>query len=204
MNRFVICCLLCAAVLAPSAAATAKQAFLKVSPLAGESKTSGSNDGKLLTGRSLNTRSRSSTKTITRNLRWKCEVRYRGEDLPEKVEVRAFYIGCEADDNTPRILGQEVKNLTLDQGGKASVELESPTVKLTKTRSASGTGARSGRVAKTKSTTSGQRMLGCVIQLFEEGELVKSYSSVSQWERAAREKDFSDASLTRKDGKRLN
>ena len=185
------------------AAAGDVQAFLKVSPLAGESKTSKSGGSRGLIRQTTINTSQSSSKTITRNMKWNCEVRYRGKPRPEKVEVRVFYIGYEANNMTPKILGKDVKNLTLDENGKASVELESPTVKLSKTRTGGGTGGY-GHVTKTKSTSSGQRMAGCVVQLFENGELVKSYASMSQWDRAAKEKDFSDAVLNRKDKNRLN
>ena len=179
------------------------QAFLKVSPLAGESKTTKSGGSKGLIRQTTINTSQSSSKTITRNMKWNCEVRYRGKPRPEKVEVRVFYIGYEANKMTPKILGKDTKSLTLDENGKASVELESPTVKLSKTRTGGGTSGY-GRISKTKSTSSGQRMAGCVVQLWEGTELVKSYASMSQWERAAKEKDFSDESLNRKEKNRLN
>lgn len=185
--------------------ANEKLAFLKVSPLAGESKTSKSGGSGGMIRQASAMTAQNTSKTVTRNMKWSCEVRYRGEPKPEKVELRVFYIGYEANDMTPKILGKEVKTLTLDEAGKASVGIESPTVRLHKSRTSSGGfSGRSGRIAKSKSTTQGQRMAGCVVQLFEDGELVKSYASMSQWDRAAKERDFSDAVLNRKDKNRLN
>ena len=180
------------------------QAFLKVSPLAGLSQTTKSGGNVGLSRHSSISTSQNTSKTITRNMKWNCEVRYRGKERPEKVEVRAFYIGYEAKSMNPKILGKAVKQLTLDENGKASVELESPTVKLQKNRVSSGFRGNSGRIRSSKSTTSGQRMAGCVVQLWEDGELVKSYSSMSQWERAAKDPGFSDEVLNRKEKNRLN
>lgn len=183
-----------------------KQAFLKVNPLAGESKTTKTGGNKGLMSSSSLTSSQNTSKTITRNMKWNCEVSYRGKGIPDQVEVRVFYIGYEANDMKPKILGKDVKKLTLSDTGRASVELESPTVRLNKRRSSSGFSGHSnrGHIPKTKSTTSGQRMAGCVVQLWEDGELIKSYSSMSQWERAAKEKNFNDEVLNRKDKNRLN
>jgi len=192
--------------LVAGAASDDKVAFLKVSPLAGETKTSksgGMNRGIL----GLSTmHSQNSSKTISRNMKWNCEVRYRGKGLPEEVELRVFYIGYEGNAMTAKILGKDAKKLRLDENGKAVTELESPTVRLSKKRTSSSSGhfSNTGRIAKTKTTVSGQRMAGCVVQLWEAGELVKSYASMSTWDSAAKDKNFSDASLNRKEKNRLN
>lgn len=180
------------------------QAFLKVSPLAGLSQTTKSGGNVGLSRHSSITTTQNTSKTISRNMKWNCEVRYRGKTRPEKVEVRAFYIGYDAKSMTPKILGKDVKTLTLDENGKASVEIESPTVKLEKRRTSGGFRGNSGHILSSKSTTSGQRMAGCVVQLWENGELVKSYASMSQWERAAKDPGFSDAVLNQKPKNRLN
>lgn len=203
MRNVFIALLIIFAAGAAVAAAGDVQAFLKVSPLAGESKTTKSGSGNGLIRRTTLNTSQSSSKTITRNMKWNCEVRYRGKPRPEKVEVRVFYIGYEANNMTPKILGKDVKNLTLDENGKVSVELDSPTVKLSKTRTGGGSSGY-GHISRTRSTSSGQRMAGCVVQLWEGTELVKSYASMSQWDQAAKDKNFSDASLSRKEKNRLN
>ena len=185
------------------AAASDVQAFLKVNPIGGESKTTKSGSGHGLIRSTLLTTSQNSSKTITRNMKWNCEVRYRGDPKPETVEVRAFYIGYEANSMKPKILGKDVKKLKLDENGKVTVELQSPTVKLSKTRTGGGSSGY-GHISRSRSTSSGQRMAGCVVQLWQGTELVKSYSSMSQWEGAAKEKDFSDAVLNRKEKNRLN
>lgn len=186
-----------------TAAADDTQAFLKVSPLAGETKTTKSGGSKGLI-RSTPTSTQNTSKSVTRNMKWNCEVRYRGKSRPEKVEVKVFYIGYEGKEMTAKILGKETKSLKLDENGKVSVELESPTVTLSKSRTSSGSTGRSGSIAKTKTTVRGKRIAGCVVQLWEGTELVKSYASMSQWDSAAKDKNFSDESLNRKEKNRLN
>ena len=183
-----------------------RQVFLKVNPLAGETKTSKSGSGGLgrITSFS-NASSRSPSKTVTRTMKWNCEVRYRGKPLPQKVEVKAFYIGYEGSSMQPKILGKEAKTLKLDETGKASAELTSPEARQTKSRTSSG-GSSYGRghIATTHSTVKGERMAGAVVQLFEDGKLVKSWASQSGWEHAAKEESFSEEVLNRKEKNRLN
>lgn len=179
------------------------QAFLKVSPLGGETKTTKSGGSKGLI-RSTPTSTQNTSKSVSRNMKWNCEVRYRGEPRPEKVEVKVFYIGYEGKEMTAKVLGKDTKSLTLDANGKASVELESPTVTFSKSRTSSGSTGRSGSIAKTRTTVRGKRIAGCVVQLWDGSEMVKSYSSMSQWANAAKDKDFGDASLNRKEKNRLN
>ena len=100
-------------------------------------------------------------------------------------------------------IGQETKTLTLDKNGRASVELTSPTTKLRKTRtqqSSSSRGSSSG-FRSVKSTTSGDRVSGCVVQLFGDGELLKSYVSDSRWASVADDVPFSIAELTKRSGR---
>lgn len=185
-------------------AAGDRQVFLKVNPTGGISKThkSGSGHG-LIRSVSTLSGSSSSSKTVTRNMTWDCEVRYRGKPRPEKVEVRVFYIGYEGNAMKPVILGNGKHELQLDEGGKASVELESPTTRFSRSKSGGGFTGR-GRISHSKSTTRGERMAGCVVQLFEDGRLVKSYASQSAWEHAAKNENFNEEVLNRKEKNRLN
>ena len=182
-----------------------RQVFLRVNPLTGLSHTSKScgNNG-WNNGWQNSSFSQSMSKTITRNMKWNCEVRYRGKPWPGKVEIRSFYIGYEGKALTPKILGKDVKPVTLDANGKASVEIVSPTVTMQRTRTGGGLSGYSGRISSSSTTTSGQRMAGCVVQLWEDGKLVKSYASMSQWETAAKNPEFNDTVLNQKPKNRLN
>lgn len=173
---------------------------LTVTPLRGESKISSSGQGSLL--RSSSNLANTGSKTIERNMKWRAEVRFRDQP-PEKTELRVYYIGMGDGGKKLKQLGQEQKALTLDKNGRAAVELTSPKATLCKTRSrtSSSSGSRSSGLVSVKSTTSGERVTGCVIQLFADGELVKSYASDSRWTVAAGKNPFSLAELEARNGK---
>ena len=174
---------------------------LTVSPRGGDSKTTSSGrSGSLI--RSNTNLSNTGTKTIERNLKWLVEVRFR-EQKPEKTEVKVYYIGYGDGGKTLKQLGQETKSLTLDKNGRASVEVTSPTTKLRKTRTqqSSSSGGRSSGFTSVKSTTSGERVSGCVVQLFGDGEILKSYASDSRWASVADDVPFSIAELTKRSGR---
>ena len=174
---------------------------LTVSPRGGDSKTTKSGRGGSLL-RSNTNLSNTGTKTIERNLKWLVEVRFR-EERPDKTEVKVYYLGYGDGGKMLKQIGQETKTLTLDKNGRASVELTSPTTKLRKTRtqqSSSSRGSSSG-FRSVKSTTSGDRVSGCVVQLFGDGELLKSYVSDSRWASVADDVPFSIAELTKRSGR---
>ena len=193
---------LSAVLLAQAALAAAKPipCSLTVTPRGGDSKISGNNRGSLLSSSARSSGSQS--KTITRNLKYLAEVRYR-EEKPEKVELRVYYIGYGDGGKTLKQIGQETKALELDKNGRASVELKSPTTTLRKTRTrttSSGCGRSSG-FTSSKSTTSGERVQGCVVQLFSDGALSKAWSSDSRWASAAENVPFSVAELAKRSGR---
>ena len=173
---------------------------LTVSPRGGDSKTTKSGRGGSLL-RSNTTQSNTGTKTIERNLKWLAEVRFR-EEKPDKTEVKVYYIGYGNGGKTLMQLGQDTKALTLDKNGRASVELTSPTTRLRKTRTqqSSSSCGRSSGFRSVKSTTSGERVSGCVVQLFGDGELLKSYTTDSRWASVADNVPFSIAELTKRSG----
>jgi len=172
---------------------------LTVTPMPGDSRISGGSGGFFNSSSSLG--SNSGTKTITRNLKWRVETRIR-ENRPEKLELRAFYLGI-SDKNKTVQLGTEKKPLELDKNGRASVELTSPTTRLTRSRTTSGSSSSSGNAGfrSTKSTTSGNRVTGCVLQLFADGALVKSWASDSRWANEAKKDPFSIENLNRNSGR---
>ena len=206
MNRdFTMrCCALIAAfaILGTATAAEAKkeaklpECSLTVSPKPGDSHVSKSGTSRLIqSGNTLG--SNTGSKTITRSLKWGVETRFR-EDRPEKLELKAFYLGNN-DKNKLIQLGSETKTLTLDKNGRASIELTSPTTRLTKSRTTSTSrhcGGSNG-FRSTKTTTRGERVTGCVLQLYADGKLVKSWSSDSRWANEAKNEAFSIENLNK-------
>ena len=182
-------------------AATPKppECSLTVTPRPGVSKVTKSNSGRIMPASGLS--SGTGSKSITRSLKWAVETRFR-KNRPEKLELKVYYLGYN-ERNTIVQLGTETKALELDKNGRASLELTSPTTRLVKSRTVSssrcsgnGAGFRS-----TKSTTRGERVTGCVIQLFADGVLAKSWTSDPRWSSEAENEDFSVAELNRKKGK---
>ena len=163
-----------------------------VSPRGGDSQVSKSGGGLI---RSMSSTSNNNqSKTITRNLKWLAEVRIR-ENRPEKLELKAYYIGEVNGGQSIKQLGTESKVLELDKNGRASVELTSPTTRLTKSRTSSSSGNSGFR--STKKRISGERVIGCVLQVFADGEFLKGWSSDSRWASAANKAPFSVSELAK-------
>lgn len=175
------------------------QCWLDVSPLIGETS---SNKGSSSI-RSLSSSS-SSSKTITRNMKWRADVRVRGKGRPQKSELRVFYIAYKNDAMKPYIIKKETHNLALATEGKDSIELTSPTTRVTKSRTRSSSGSSHGGFTKSSSTTRGERIGGCVIQLVADGKVVRTWVSNSSWEKVAWDDPFTEESLTRKPRNSLN
>ena len=163
-----------------------------VTPRGGDSQISKSGGGLI---RSISaTSNNNQSKTITRNLKWLAEVRIR-ENRPEKLELKAYYIGEVNGGQSIKQLGTESKTLELDKNGRASVELTSPTTRLTKSRTSSSSGNSGFR--STKKRISGERVIGCVLQVFADGEFLKGWSSDSRWASAANKAPFSVSELAK-------
>lgn len=175
------------------------QSFLTVSPRGGES-SSNKRGGGLMRTSSL---SRSSSKTVTQNMKWLAEVRYRGKTRPQKAELHVFYVGYRGESTKPFILKSETHVLELSEGGKASLELVSPTTRLTKNRTRT-TGSGSRGFTKSKSTVRGERVVGCVVQLLSDGTVERVWTSNSSWAKVAWENPLTDAALSRKLKNALN
>ena len=166
---------------------------LTVTPKPGESHTSKTNSGLI---RRATTTPTSGSKTTTRNMKWTAEIRIR-ENRPEKLELEAIYIGQEASGKLIQLGKTEKQTLELDKNGRASLELTSPTVRLTKSRTTSS-GSHSRGFRSTHTSVSGERVNGCVVRVFADGELVKSWSSDSRWAGEANKPTFSIAELDKK------
>ena len=160
---------------------------LSVSPQKADSKMTKSGGGSKGRGSS------SSTVTFERNLKYKATASFHGP-APEKPVMKVWYIGMGDGGKEMIEVGKEERQLELNEKGRAVVELTSPTTKLTKvkttTQSGGGNSRYGGGSSSTKSTMSGERVTGCVIQVLAGGELLKSWVSDSRWSKAARNPSF--------------
>ena len=194
MRAFAACLLAAGWALAGSA--KPPECSFTVSPRGGDSQVSKSGSGGLIRPMSsLSSLDNNRSKTITRNLKWLAEVRIR-ENPPAKLEVKAYYIGEVDGGKSIKLLKDETRTLELDKGGRASAEFTSPTTRLTKSRTSSYSSGNMG-FRSTKKTISGERVVGCVMQLFGDGELLKSWSSDSRWASLANKAPFPVAELAK-------
>lgn len=167
---------------------------LTVSPRPGESQVSRSGSSGLLRPSSSGI-SNTGSKTITRSLKYLAEVRFR-DDRPNKVELEAHFIGQDAKGKLIA-LGTERKTVELDANGRAAHEFVSQKTRLTKSRQTSTSGSSRG-FRSTKTTQSGERVTGCVVRVFADGELAKSWSSDSRWAAEAAKPTFSVGELEKR------
>ena len=136
--------------------------------------------------------SSSTTVTFERNVKYKATASFYGP-APEKAVMKVWYIGMGDGGKELIEVGHEERQLELNEKGRAVVELISPTTKLTKVKTTTQSGGNSrygGGSSSTKSTMSGERVTGCVIQVHADGELMKSWVSDSRWSKAARDASF--------------
>lgn len=167
---------------------------LTVTPKPGDSQTTKSHSG--LIRRSTNSSTSTGSKTTTRNMKWTAEIRIR-ENRPEKLELESIYIGQDASGKLIQLGKTEKKALELDKNGRASLELTSPTVRLTKSRTSSS-GSHSRGFRSTHTSVSGERVNGCVVRVYADGELVKTWTSDARWSGEANKPNFSIAELNKK------
>ncbi len=175
------------------------QAFLKVTPKGGETTTNKRGGGLI---RPTSITSRSSSKTLKQSMKWLAEVRYRGKRPPEKSELRVYYVGYRDSSMKPVILKSEKHDLTLSETGTCSQELVSPTTRVTKSRSHSTSGSRG--FTKSTSSTRGERIAGCIVQLVADGKVVRVWTSNSTWAKLAWEDPVTEAAFSRKSKNSLN
>ena len=141
---------------------------LSVSPLKADSSVKKSDGGNK--GRGSST----STTTFERNLKYKAVASFHGP-APEKPVMKVWYVGM--GDGEMIEVGKAEHPLELDEKGRATVELVSPTTK-----------------------TTGERVTGCVIQVFAGTELMKSWASDSRWAKAAKNPSFAIELIDPKSG----
>lgn len=177
---------------------------LNVTPIPGESHTSGTGYGRNLVN-STAIGSQSRTKTTTRAMKWRAEIRIRErEERPERLSVESIYL-ARTGDGKLKELKRETKDVVLDKNGCATLELESPKTTLTKQHTTvsrgGGFGGLNSGFQSTRTTTHGERIAGCVIRVFADGKFAKSWASDSRWTKATQTEKFSVLELEKKQSK---
>lgn len=128
------------------------------------------------------------TKTTTYQMKWGASVRVRGT-RPDEIEAKVFYIGQNADNEWIQIGEVQKETVSLDDKGVWNNDLLSPTTTWKETKKQKNRG-----MARQNDNTpekEGERIKGCIVQLFADGKLVKSFASDPRWKRIAEKEGFS-------------
>jgi len=121
------------------------------------------------------------TKEVTNTtMKWPVKVSFSGKEIPTKIELRSCFIGTR--DGKPAIIGESKTDVKLDNTNAFKTTIASPSVQLTEITKQSG-GRRN---RKTTKETSGDRIMGCVVQLVVDDKVVRSYASRPIWEKLAK------------------
>ena len=140
----------------------------------------------------------SKSKTVTSIVSWPVTVSLRGKHLPaaDAVKLKCYFIGVT--DGKPTMLQESSVDVALDEKGNFKTDVSSPEAKLVHTTTTTTTGGnghgrsgrgrgRSGGTSKSlKTSTSGTRVTGCIIQLLVNGKVEKSYASNPGWSKLAK------------------
>jgi hypothetical protein len=177
-----------------ASAVPSRSCSLSVTPQPGESRTSGSRHGSLNSGL---VSSNTGSKTVKRNMKWRAEVRIRGE-RPQEAKLKVYYLAYDQR-NRIKELKKEEHSLSLDKNNRAELSLVSPMTSYTKSRTRSSGNSRG--FSSIRSTVRGERIAGAAIQLFVDGALVKSWVSDSRWEKSAEKDPFSVDELQKNSGR---
>lgn len=121
------------------------------------------------------------TKTTTTT--WPVKVSFGGKDIPTSgIVLKACFIGnC---DGTAKVLGETTTDVKLEKN-VFKTDIVSPPVTLTKSVERSSGYSSGGSGWGRKTTTTGTRLTGCIIQLVVDGKVKKSYASKPSWRKLA-------------------
>ena len=140
------------------------------------------------------------SKTVTSIVTWPVKVSVRGENLPAEgaIKLKCYFIGVT--DGKPNLISEKSVPVALDEKNNFETDISSPPVKLVHTTTTTKHGGNSNRYRSSrrgntstsvKTSTSGTRVTGCIIQLVVNGKTEKSFASNPGWSKFARADFFS-------------
>ena len=146
-------------------------------------------------GKSSKNGSSSKTKTVTSIVTWPVKVSIRGEKLPGEgaAKLRCYFIGVT--DGKPNLISEKSVAVAFDDKNNFETDISSPPVKLVHTTTTTRHGGNRGRYRSSrrgnvstsvKTSTSGTRVTGCIIQLVVNGKTEKSFASNPGWSKLAK------------------
>lgn len=124
------------------------------------------------------------TEILEKTMHWSAAVDLKLTNMPEKVEVKAYYIGTK--DNELHVFGSDTLPVTLNEKGHAVVEITSPTVRQVKSKGGRGNGRGIGinnnRNNDSDKKSSGvERLEGLAAQLVVNDVIVRTYAQKPIW-----------------------
>ena len=138
--------------------------------------------------------SSSKTKSVTRAVSWPVTVSVSGKTPPPEnaIKLKCYFIG--ETNGQPTILGEKKLDVHLDENGNMKTVVSSPaetieyTTPTSRTRGRRGRGGGSRRNVSTNTRTSksGTRVTGCIIQLMVNGIVERSFASNPGWRNFAK------------------
>lgn len=126
--------------------------------------------------------------------KWDVQVRFRGEGRPSHADVRAYYIGYDGKYPDVTVIGVEDKRVLIDDGGRGDCIVASPPIPK-KTMKVATNDRRNNNKAPKKSKVPPMRLHGCIVQVYADGNLVKSWASNTKWKKLAANPKFSERDL---------
>ena len=146
-------------------------------------------------GKSSKNGTSSKSKVVTSIVTWPVKVSLRGETLPREdaVKLKCYFIGVT--DGKPKLISEKSVSVSLDEKNNFETDISSPPVKLVHTTTTTRHGGNSNRYRSSrrgntstsvKTSTSGTRVTGCIIQLVVNGKTEKSFASNPGWSKFAR------------------
>lgn len=185
-NVFWLCIALALAGFSALAEDKGYNCFLHVGSSSSDQKTS--DDHKRGNGRSG-----SKSRTVATVVSWPVKVSLRGKSLPSPNAVKLKYCIIGETDGRSVIMEEKKLSVSLDAHGDYKTVISSPTAKIVHTTTVSRTrnggrrnGNRRNRSTNVKTSSSGTRVTGCIVQLVVNGEVERCYASDFRWRKLAK------------------
>ena len=167
---------------------------LSVEAKGGDSKTTEKSKGGKTTGNWRNRKTtRTTERTTTRNKKWVAHVSCSGKNVPEQAKLKVFFIGY--DNGKLDVLSDKEYSTNLEVGKRSDIDIVSPNAVMVKTTKTTRSRRHGGGAT---SKTTGERISGCVIQLYVGNEILKTYASQSSWIEGLHNQPFDSDRLQKK------
>lgn len=123
------------------------------------------------------------SEVLEKTMHWSAAVDLKMTNMPEKIEIKAYYIGTK--DNELYVFGSDTLPVTLNEKGHAVVEITSPTVRQVKNKggrgNSRGIGVMNNRTDSEKKSSGVERLEGLAAQLVVNDVIIRTYAQKPIW-----------------------